>query len=173
MPPGTAQASLTRHHADTAAAIYASYCERGDVMGWRMMRCILVCLSVLALPSAGWPSDACMALERWIDGQAPDMAGMVPGQCSMQIHPDAQVCRWDFAYRAEEAQAAFDAMSGALATCAEPSGALTEDQPVNHPDSYALHRYVLEGREVALSLKDKAALGKSLIFLRVTAPPPQ
>ena len=137
------------------------------------MQRIAVVLSVLALPSVGWTAGSCVALERWLDEQAPHMAGMGPGQCSVQIHPDAQVCRWDFAYRAEEAQVAFDAMSGALATCAGPSGALTEDQPVNHPDSYALHRYMLQGREVALSLKDKAALGKSLIFLRVTASAPQ
>lgn len=38
---------------------------------------------------------------------------------------------------------------------------------MNHPDSYAARRYELARAEVRLSVKDKAALGKTFVFIRV------
>lgn len=134
-----------------------------------MFRNVVVCLSVLTLPQAGWAADDCAVVDSWLTAQGAGVADLGPGQCSGQVNPDGQVCRWDFPYRADAAQAAFDAMSARLLACAGPDRLLADDQQVNHPDSYALNRYALRDKEVALSLKDKASLGKSLIFLR-TAP---
>ena len=38
---------------------------------------------------------------------------------------------------------------------------------VNHPDSYDLRQYAWEGGVVSLSLKDKGALGATMVFLRM------
>ncbi|MEJ6389420.1 hypothetical protein [Gymnodinialimonas ulvae] len=71
-------------------------------------------------------------------------------------------CNWSFAYRAAEAQAAFEALSTAITECR--GDALASDAPVNHPDTYDLLSF--EGG-VSAALKDKANLGETLVILRV------
>lgn len=79
-----------------------------------------------------------------------------------------QTCYWTFAYRAPEAEAAFEDWSNALLACYGSENAQLSDQPVNHPDSYILHRFKAETAEISLSLKDKAGLGQTLIFLQIS-----
>lgn len=90
---------------------------------------------------------------------------MAPGECT-QVEEDERTCRWDFGYRDPAARESFETLSGQLERCAGPKGRMTDDIPVNHPDTYDLRIHAIDGFEVAVSLKDKAALGKSLIFLR-------
>ncbi len=41
------------------------------------------------------------------------------------------------------------------------------DTEVNHPDSYVARWFDVDGARISLSVKDKGALGKTLVFLRV------
>ncbi|WP_108815505.1 hypothetical protein [Loktanella sp. Alg231-35] len=81
-------------------------------------------------------------------------------------------CGWPFAYRADEATAAFERLNEAVAACLGPTATASHDQSVNHPDFYDLRLYQAEGQETAVSLKDKAALRQTYVFLRTarTAP---
>lgn len=77
-------------------------------------------------------------------------------------------CWWAFDFRAQDAATFFQNGSDEIATCL--AGAqITLDQPVNHPDSYILHEFTAEGRNAAISYKDKATLQQSFVFLRISA----
>ncbi|MDG2340434.1 MAG: hypothetical protein P8L32_04465 [Paracoccaceae bacterium] len=80
-------------------------------------------------------------------------------------------CHWGFSYRTKEALEAFEAMLSDLALCADPTLGVVTDQNVNHPDFYDLRMLNIQGGEIALSLKDKAALQQTFIFLRLTPKP--
>ena len=79
-------------------------------------------------------------------------------------------CQWSHSFRSDAAQAAFDDLGETVAACF-PAAKAVRDQPVNHPDFYDLRSYDLGGTELALSLKDKAALGKTFVFLHVRPSP--
>ncbi len=78
-------------------------------------------------------------------------------------------CAWPFAYRVAEARAAFEALSADVENCAVPARAPAPG--VNHPDSYDLRLYSYQGGAVAVSLKDKAALRETYVFLRMETVP--
>jgi hypothetical protein len=46
---------------------------------------------------------------------------------------------------------------------------MTADKDVNHPDFYDLQTFQLNGLEIGVSLKDKAGLSETYIFLRIMA----
>lgn len=75
-------------------------------------------------------------------------------------------CAWSFDYRAKEAKAHFDWVQERLQSCYHISGENLPDHRVNHPDSYTLWQFYIEDQQISLSLKDKAALRQSLVFLR-------
>ncbi len=77
-------------------------------------------------------------------------------------------CHWPYTYRADEALTRLDQLRAEIETCLGPDSALPADALVNHPDSFALYRYEGQGVHVALSLKDKAGLNQSLIFLSLS-----
>ncbi len=81
-------------------------------------------------------------------------------------------CGWPFAYRSDEATAAFDRLNETVAACLGPDAASSRDQSVNHPDFYDLRLYHIAGRQTAVSLKDKAALQRTYVFLRISRETP-
>lgn len=83
----------------------------------------------------------------------------------MQLH-----CGWAFAYRAAEATQAFDRVVAAVGQCLGNDAAVTADLNVNHPDFYDLQTFQLGDQEIGVSLKDKATLSETYVFLRVTLP---
>ena len=78
-------------------------------------------------------------------------------------------CRWAFAYRDPRAAAAYRALVTDLAHCVGPEQvtANAEDKAVNHPDTYDLRLMAITGGTAGISLKDKAALQQTLVFLRI------
>jgi hypothetical protein len=80
-------------------------------------------------------------------------------------------CYRSYPYRSGDARAAFASIGFELADCLGAKAVQSVDRSVNHPDSYELHRYQLNGVEYAVSLKDKAALQQTLVFLRVPQQP--
>lgn len=77
-------------------------------------------------------------------------------------------CGWAFPYREAPAQKAFQQLLSEVTACAEGNQASLADQHVNHPDYYDLQTFQLNDREIGVSLKDKAALGETYVFLRVS-----
>ena len=79
-------------------------------------------------------------------------------------------CGWAFAYRAPDAAQAFDRVVSAVTQCLGSDAAVTADLDVNHPDFYDLQTFQLGGQEIDVSLKDKATLSETYVFLRITLP---
>ncbi|MEM9044752.1 MAG: hypothetical protein AAGC81_08640 [Pseudomonadota bacterium] len=67
--------------------------------------------------------------------------------------------------RSPEAESDFKALSLKIEECLTPSVGI-DDQDVNHPDTFTARLYRIGDTEVSISLKDKASLGQTLIFLR-------
>ncbi|MEM7213087.1 MAG: hypothetical protein AAF479_14550 [Pseudomonadota bacterium] len=77
-------------------------------------------------------------------------------------------CRWSFKYRATEAKATQVRLASSIQTCLNATKVAPE-QGVNHPDTYDQQRFLIGKAELSLSLKDKAALQRTYVFLRTTA----
>ncbi len=75
-------------------------------------------------------------------------------------------CRWDFNFRDDASKALFETLIAEAQSCVGSNAQLALDKQVNHPDSYTLKRYQFEGSVLSLSLKDKTALQKTLVFVR-------
>lgn len=81
------------------------------------------------------------------------------------------VCQWSFAYRAPDAVAGFERLTDNVRSCLGADTERGADTPVNHPDSYDLRQFVAGGTLISVSLKDKAALRRTLVFLRIEPDP--
>ncbi|MGB3317056.1 MAG: hypothetical protein WBB85_21925 [Albidovulum sp.] len=82
-------------------------------------------------------------------------------------------CAWVFPYRAVDALAAFDSLNGVIEQCFPKHGPVETDQGVNHPDFYDLRQYPLDRADLSVSLKDKVALQKTYVFLRIRSTDPE
>ncbi|MDH3665933.1 MAG: hypothetical protein OEN23_03295 [Paracoccaceae bacterium] len=90
-------------------------------------------------------------------------------ECGRSVNLAGQTavhCAWAFALRAPEARAFFDGVAGSVTTCFGTEIKPIRDLGVNHPDSYDLRQYRIEDVTLSISLKDKAALGKTYVFAR-------
>ena len=76
-------------------------------------------------------------------------------------------CKWGFSYRAPAATAAFAAYEQALRQCLGDRATESRDPGVNHPDFYDRRLFQTDSFGVSVSLKDKAALMQTFVFLRV------
>ena len=87
---------------------------------------------------------------------------------SLMLSGGSQVhCGWAFPYRAP---AAFERLVRTVAACLGTEASMTVDQDVNHPDFYDLQTFQSKGREIGVSLKDKAGLSETYVFLRIAVP---
>lgn len=120
---------------------------------------------LIAQARAGFP-----AWEAAATGAPPPLAGAEDCAVTRSLAGSkAYHCAWGFAYRDAGAAAAFEAIDRSLQACFGERARMSGDDRVNHPDSYDLRRYRLGEVEVALSLKDKSALSRTYIFVRVQA----
>jgi hypothetical protein len=90
------------------------------------------------------------------------------GEC--QISDSGQyvlTCTWQFPYRSELAAGRFEAVRNLIAECADDPANVTKDQNVNHPDYYEAYYYGMGNHTLSASIKDKGALQKTLVFLRM------
>ena len=77
-------------------------------------------------------------------------------------------CAQAFAYRSMGATTAFGNLLEQVSSCA--IAIRSDDQLVSHPDSYDLRQFQLGSGTVSVSLKDKASLAETYLFLRVSQP---
>lgn len=107
------------------------------------------------------------------DGNANDRAVtlMLPGAsaCSLAGTSNRSVyqCRWEFPHRAAQASETYDALVRGVDDCIGERAKLHTDQSVNHPDYYALRRYEMAPANVSVSIKDKSALDRTIVFVTV------
>ena len=97
-------------------------------------------------------------------------ANQGPGSCDIALTlnaPSAHICHWEFAYRAAEAAATFETFNQQIQTCLAGLSDEFKDQGVNHPDFYDLRQYQTQGAQVSLSIKDKGAMQRTFVFLRI------
>jgi hypothetical protein len=76
-------------------------------------------------------------------------------------------CGWEFPFRAKQAYDTFDEFDRDVNDCIGQHATVHNDQSVNHPDFYALRRYETEQADVSVSVKDKSALSRTFVFIRV------
>jgi hypothetical protein len=79
----------------------------------------------------------------------------------------SQHCAWPFAYRAGQAKQVFETLITAVPDCLGDATQVSNDQGVNHPDFYDLRIFRTDKVEVGVSLKDKASLQETYVFLRI------
>lgn len=82
---------------------------------------------------------------------------------------EGAVCQWRFDYRSKSATGLYDMFSKQLENCL--GSEVTVDEGVNHPDSYDLRQYQSKSGMIYVSIKDKAALQQTIVFLRVGRAP--
>jgi hypothetical protein len=102
--------------------------------------------------------------------------GMSPASCSFSLDTQGAKsanCNWAFSYRSAEATGAFKDMLAELSACADMASGIETDQSVNHPDFYDLRLMRIAGGDVGLSIKDKAAIQQTYVFLRLTPAKPK
>ncbi|ABG33317.1 hypothetical protein CEP88_08605 [Roseobacter denitrificans] len=143
--------------------------------------CRLICLLVAAcIGGASLADGFCAALEEYETSEQGDLslfdaAGLdtdpVCGASRALSGSVSNHCYWAFPYRASQSHLAFDAMVKRVALCADGNARADGDAGVNHPDSYDLRRFTVGGNIVDVSLKDKAALQQTIVFLRVSGAP--
>jgi len=82
-------------------------------------------------------------------------------------------CMWKFPYRAGTAREVFDGFNAAFENCLPGQMKIRNDQSVNHPDFYKRAQYQAGPVVIGISLKDRAQLHGSFVFLRITGATPQ
>ena len=130
-------------------------------------------------PLSAQPLDACVPIlalfekapetpEQLADVFSANIAAPPPS-CRVveaQVGGAQPLCMWTFDYRATAATEALDAITTQIRGCIGDDISEARDPAVNHPDFFALHQFQSETRALSVSLKDKGALRKTLIFLR-------
>ena len=135
-------------------------------------------LALILAPSLA-AADICGPLMRLVEHaragtlQAADpglAASALSGEatCGLAVEAagEALFCYTAYPFRNGEAEVEAARVEAALLGCFE-GGEVEVDAAVNHPDSYAARSVAVEGAVVSLSVKDKGALGRTLVFLRV------
>lgn len=87
-------------------------------------------------------------------------------QTARQMTGEALFCYSEHPFRSETAVKQARQLEAALTACFGEIQT-TEDAAVNHPDSYDARHFDVKDARISLSIKDKGALGKTLVFLRI------
>lgn len=130
----------------------------------------LLALLAMAVPAAAGPCRDINALDTFAaTGAAPPAA-----TCAPYVDADsgpATACFWTFDYRAAAAADLARRLWRDLTSC-RPGAEPGPQGAVNHPDSYSLRIWSTETATYGVSVKDKGALGQTLVILRLAPRPP-
>ncbi|MEM7240517.1 MAG: hypothetical protein AAF501_22165 [Pseudomonadota bacterium] len=100
-----------------------------------------------------------------------DLSGAASCGSARESGGMALYCYWEHPFRADAAQRQVDDLDAGLRRCLGLPADGVADQSVNHPDTYDLRTYDRDAFQISLSLKDKGALSRSLVFLRISSKP--
>jgi len=76
-------------------------------------------------------------------------------------------CGWGHDYRTGAATKDFEDKTASLQQCFDQAAAIGTDKAVNHPDFYDQRQFQIDDVIVTISLKDKATLQQTYVFLAV------
>lgn len=79
-------------------------------------------------------------------------------------------CHWEFDYRDPKANSFFTTLIETAKLCLKVESQPPQGATVNHPDTYTHRIFQTDGPALHISLKDKATLAKTFVFLRASAP---
>ena len=139
---------------------------------------------VMMLAATSGHANACSHIRAWlkppfdppqIQPSDKQVAGTTDAAaCSVALSQSgtkSSYCAWPFAYRDTRATQMFEEVTGLLEHCIGPQDTSTQNAPVNHPDSYEQRLFRVQYGRVSLSLKDKAQLARTYVFLRLDVTP--
>jgi len=143
------------------------------------LACAMVAAMATVTPSraSGLCSDIDTLIQSAREGFAGNAASLPvlrgASECEFARQPGGGIyyCVWSYRLRAAEARRAFEEMDGQLRACLGQHAQARSDPGVNHPDTYDARQYPVLGARVTVSLKDKGALQRSLVFVRVDSRP--
>lgn len=95
--------------------------------------------------------------------------GIKSASCGTAKGMDGKIsnhCYWAFDFRSDSAKVAYRTLHQKFSECSQTQGDM-RDEGVNHPDSYTLENFDFGTHDIALSLKDKAALNQTLMFVHL------
>lgn len=133
------------------------------------MRHHLPAISIAALFALAVPvvaSAPCDLIDQ-VSGNSAAQPTPVDATCSAYLGVDATTgvsCYWAFGFRDASAMAFAETLWASVTAC-RPGRAGAEDRPVNHPDSFALRIWETERGRYRVSVKDKGAQNRTLVFL--------
>ncbi len=134
---------------------------------------LMIALIIVATPVSGQDMSTCPTLAPIFTSKGSDLDTIAVAtgadSCTGELGLNSQkslVCRWDFDFRENASSALFQALITEAQSCFGADTELAADKQVNHPDSYTLKRFQVGELVLNISLKDKTALEKTLVFVR-------
>jgi hypothetical protein len=82
---------------------------------------------------------------------------------------DQYLCSLEFPFRSDDARATYDKYVDEIRGCLGEDKEVPVGPAVNHPDSYDQTVFAVRGRQISVALKDKGALQKTYVFVRLPA----
>lgn len=95
----------------------------------------------------------------------PELEGSSDCAIRPLIRGKSYFCTWEFRHRDADAYATFEALGEDLQSCIGDRADVSDDQSVNHPDFYDSRMFLLDKVKVAVTVKDKSALGSTFVFV--------
>ncbi len=92
------------------------------------------------------------------------------GQTCEQISASEYMCAFEFTFRGDDARAVYEGYAKDMETCSAQGefATVSAQNAVNHPDSFEQTIFdIYEGPQASVSLKDKGALQKTYVFVRL------
>ena len=80
-------------------------------------------------------------------------------------------CAWSYPYRSKHSRTALQTFLARIESCEGVARSTQPETGVNHPDTYEQWVFRVAGRTISVSLKDKAQLDRSYLFLGISADP--
>ena len=92
-----------------------------------------------------------------------------PESCEAFVNPAQSTlrCVWPYSLGAPEAWSTYQAYVNSARACVGPLFSESESAPVNHPDAYYATYFSFRGTVLAVTLKNKSALQRTLVAVRV------
>ena len=141
----------------------------------RLARIIAKYLSICSCASfwglAAHGGAFCDLAQGLLDGgtDVPVLGGVSCGRVNSADGKDQYFCALEHPFRSDMARDTYEKYVAEARVCFGDGAAVPVGPAVNHPDSYDQVVFDVNGRDISVSLKDKGALQKTYVFIRLPA----
>lgn len=171
--------SVSPDHADFAPGRRVGYVIPGVLVAG-----ILISVGAVVLGNVARADEMCADVNSLIKHAQTGFSDLTPQKFNPPnppLLPDAENCRqvqlisgdpaiyctWGFHYREADAYDTFRTFNVSLRQCLGQGADSGNDLPVNHPDTYEQAVFHLGQTTISVSLKDKAELGRTFVFVGI------